>query len=142
MESQPQVPEVALETHKEVAEQKREAFQSAVTRFDELAGSAEAADRFTVNGREYPVESNADAIVANAQTLQRVSQELLSHARESSDYRSEQAAAKLAALSEKNAELAALVAEIHAYYPDAVAVLEKHIPGVSAYKDTASIAEE
>lgn len=114
-----------------LVEQKRqEAFKVVLEQLQERLQSS-IGTTFEAHGREYPLTSPEDCMVAYAQMMQSEVKSLYTEIVARNDYREEQAIAKLLELFTMYERLIALYTELRSYYPKAASKIEEHIPSLS-----------
>lgn len=86
---------------------------------------------FESHGREYPLTSPEDCMVAYAQMMQNEVITLYTEIVAANDYREEQAIAKLLELFNMYERLIALYTELRSYYPTSATRVEGHIPSLT-----------
>lgn len=112
-------------------ERKRQEAFAAVLNELESRLTKDIGPTFESNGREYPLTSAEDCMVAFAQTLQQEVRSLYGEIVARNDYREEQAIAKLLELFDTYERLVALYTELRSYYPGAATRVEAHIPSLT-----------
>ena len=113
-----------------VEKQKQEAMQNVVevllSRFPK-----DLKKTFESHGKEYVLTSAEDCMVAFAEQNREVVEKMYEEIKEKSDYRSEQAIAKLFALFLAYEKMIALQAELRSYYPQVAEQIEEKLPSLS-----------
>lgn len=123
--------EALPEEHMSLVERKRqEAFASVLNELEERLHRG-IGTSFESHGREYPLTSAEDCMVAYAQTMLVEVSDLHKEIVAKNDYREEQAVAKLLELFSMYERLIALYTELRSYYPATASRIEGHIPSLS-----------
>lgn len=125
MEAIPKKEKLSLVEHK-----RQEAF---VVVLDELEKRLQKGigTTFESHGKEFPLTSPEDCMVAYAQNMQLEVQKLHKEIVIRNDYREEQAVAKLLELFTMYERLIALYTELRSYYPSAASRIEEHVPSLT-----------
>lgn len=125
MEGLPQEERLSL-----VERKRQEAF---TTVLDELEGrlTEDIGSTFESNGREYPLTSAEDSMLASAQSLQREVRSLYTEIVARNEYYEEEAIAKLLELCDAYEKLVVLYTELRSNYPRAAARIESHVPSLT-----------
>lgn len=113
-----------------VERKRQEAFASVLDALEEKLNAGIGAT-FESHGREYPLTSAEDCMVAYAQTMQVEAKKLHAEIVAKNDYREEQAIAKLLELFNMYERLIALYTELRSYYPTTASRVEIHIPSLT-----------
>ncbi len=109
---------------------RQEAFSSVLNILEERLKN-DIKTSFESHGKEYPLTSAEDCMVAYAQTMQAEVSDLYKEIVAKNDYREEQAIAKLLELFNMYERLIALYTELRSYYPRAASRIEAHIPSLT-----------
>lgn len=109
---------------------RQEAFSSVLNILEERLKN-DIKTSFESHGKEYPLTSAEDCMVAYAQTMQAEVSDLYKEIVAKNDYREEQAIAKLLELFTMYERLIALYTELRSYYPRAASRIEAHIPSLT-----------
>jgi len=113
-----------------VERKRQEAFSVVLDALQERLSKA-LGTTFESHGREYPLTSAEDCMVAYAQMMQAEVQILYTEILAKKDYREEQAVAKLLELFSMYERLIALYTELRSYYPSAASRIEAHVPSLT-----------
>lgn len=113
-----------------VEQRRQEAFASVLNEL-EARLSKDIGSSFEAHGKEYPLTSAEDCMVAYAQMMQTQVKELYSEIVAKNDYREEQAVVKLLELFNMYERLIALYTELRSYYPKAASRIEAHVPSLT-----------
>jgi len=118
------------ETMSLVERKRQEAFARVLDALDERLQNS-IGNTFESHGREYPLTSAEDCMVAYAQMMQSEVVTLHAEIVAKNDYREEQATAKLLELFNMYERLIALYTELRSYYPRAASRIEAHVPSLT-----------
>jgi hypothetical protein len=119
------------EEHMSLVERKRqEAFSLVLDEFEKRIENG-IGPSFSSHGREYPLTSTEDCMVAYAQMMQSEIAMLHKEVVSKGEYREEQATAKLLELFSMYERLIALYTELRSYYPKAASRIEAHVPSLT-----------
>lgn len=125
MEGIPEEEKISL-----IERKRQEAFVSVLDALESrLSGTI--GSTFESHGREYPLTSAEDCMVAFAQSMQWEVKKLYDEIVARKDYREEQSIAKLLELFNMYERLVALYTELRSYYPSAASRIEAHIPSLT-----------
>lgn len=113
-----------------VERKRQEAFAAVLDALDERLQNS-IGNTFEAHGREYPLTSAEDCMVAYAQMMQNEIASLHTEIVAQNDYRQEQATAKLLELFNMYERLIALYTELRSYYPRAASRIEAHVPSLT-----------
>lgn len=94
---------------------------------------------YSLNGRERPIESYVDCLVAIAQAKLRSAERVHKEAIQEGDYRKEEFAAKFFELAQSEQNLAKQYAEMYSLYGENTEMLEEMTPGL---RESVAVAKE
>lgn len=132
MEKMPENPVVSPERDTRM-EKRREAAEAVRSLLHEKLADTERS--LKKGGREYPLTSSVDALVAEEQRKVAAAEEVLAEARERDDYFVEEAALLLLELFSTEEKFSSAYAGFAEKYPEAVAELQKAHPELHTLKE-------
>lgn len=121
-------------------EQKRnDAAKAILEKVETLLEGERKVESINLNGRERPIESYVDCLVAIAQAKLRTAERVHQEAIQEGDYRKEEFAAKFFELAQTEENLAKRYAEMYSLYGEHIDILEDITPGL---REAVQSAEE